>query len=110
MTHGLYLRDNHSIVMSDFYVEQADNGCELRDLTLPAKAVFKPVFDAKLLGGVTVLRGKALRRRPQDWAKAQLYSLAPTARRTVSVTAVPYCAWGNRRPGEEMLVWVNRAL
>ena len=26
MSHGLYLRDNHSIVMSDFYVEQADNG------------------------------------------------------------------------------------
>ncbi len=26
VTHGLYLRDNHSIVMSDFYVEQADNG------------------------------------------------------------------------------------
>jgi len=25
-THGLYLRDSHSIVMSDFYVEQADNG------------------------------------------------------------------------------------
>ena len=25
-THGLYLRDNHSIVMSDFYVEQADDG------------------------------------------------------------------------------------
>jgi len=25
-THGLYLRDNHSIVMSDFYVEQAMNG------------------------------------------------------------------------------------
>jgi hypothetical protein len=26
VSHGLYLRDNHSIVMSDFYVEQADNG------------------------------------------------------------------------------------
>lgn len=25
-THGLYLKDNHSIVMSDFYVEQADDG------------------------------------------------------------------------------------
>ena len=25
-THGLYLRDNQSIVMSDFYLEQADNG------------------------------------------------------------------------------------
>jgi hypothetical protein len=26
VTHGLYLRDSHNIVMSDFYVEQADNG------------------------------------------------------------------------------------
>jgi Pectate lyase superfamily protein len=26
VTHGLYLRDNHSIVMSDFYMEQSDNG------------------------------------------------------------------------------------
>lgn len=25
-THGLYLRDNQSVVMSDFYVEQADDG------------------------------------------------------------------------------------
>lgn len=25
-THGLYVRDNHSLVMSDFYVEQADSG------------------------------------------------------------------------------------
>lgn len=24
--HGLYVRDNHSVVMSDFYIEQADNG------------------------------------------------------------------------------------
>jgi len=28
-THGLYLRDNHGIVMSDFYVEQADHGFAL---------------------------------------------------------------------------------
>jgi len=26
VTHGLYLRDSHNIVMSDFYIEQADNG------------------------------------------------------------------------------------
>ncbi|MHC4400967.1 MAG: glycosyl hydrolase family 28-related protein [Planctomycetota bacterium] len=24
--HGLYVRDNHSVVMSDYYIEQADNG------------------------------------------------------------------------------------
>jgi hypothetical protein len=28
-THGLYLRDNHSIVMSDFYIEQAMDGLVL---------------------------------------------------------------------------------
>jgi hypothetical protein len=28
-THGLYLRDNHSIIMSDFYVEQAMDGIVL---------------------------------------------------------------------------------
>lgn len=93
-----------------YCLEQADNDGELRDLTLPAKASFKAEFKPGLLGGVAVLRGQALRRRAQDWAKAQLYSTAPTPRRTVGVTAVPYCAWGNRRPGEEMLVWINRAL
>ncbi len=27
VSHGLYLRDNQNIVMSDFYIEQADGGC-----------------------------------------------------------------------------------
>ena len=93
-----------------YCLEQKDNGAELRDLTLPAAAKFKPVFLDDQMSGVTVLRGKALRRRPQDWAAGDLYRTAPTARRTVSVTAVPYCVWGNRAPGEEMLVWVNRSL
>jgi DUF1680 family protein len=62
------------------------------------------------MSGVVVLRGKSLSRRPQDWAGGALYSPAPTARRTVTLTAVPYCVWGNRAPGEEMLVWVNRSL
>jgi len=26
----------------------------------------------------------------------------------VSVTAVPYAVWGNRAPGDEMLVWMSR--
>ncbi len=93
-----------------YCLEQKDNGAELRDLTLPGKAGFKPVFLKEQMGGVTVLRGKALRRRSQDWAAGDLYRTAPTARRTVSVTAVPYCVWGNRAAGEEMLVWINRGL
>jgi DUF1680 family protein len=93
-----------------YCLEQKDNGVELREVTLPAKAAFKPVFLKDQMSGVVVLRGKSLRRRPQDWAGGALYSPAPTARRTVTLTAVPYCVWGNRAPGEEMLVWVNRSL
>jgi hypothetical protein len=42
-THGLYLRDNHSIVMSDFYVEQAMNGFVLegRDGRPPGRATIQ---------------------------------------------------------------------
>jgi len=29
VSHGLYLRDSHHVVMSDFYMEQTDNGCLL---------------------------------------------------------------------------------
>jgi len=93
-----------------YCLEQKDNGTELRDVTLPAKTPFKPVFVKGQMGGAVVLSGKALRRRSQDWAAGDLYRTAPTARRTVSITAVPYCVWGNRAPGGEMLVWMNRSL
>ena len=92
-----------------YCLEQADNGRELRDLTLPSSLRLKPVFVGDQMGGVTVLRGKALRRRPSDWPKGALYRMAPARRVSVPITAIPYCVWGNRRPGEEMLVWVNQA-
>jgi hypothetical protein len=42
-THGLYLKDNHSIIMSDFYVEQADDGYvfEGSPETLPGRATIQ---------------------------------------------------------------------
>jgi DUF1680 family protein len=90
--------------------EEMDNGGELRDLTLPATATFRPVCLKGQMGGVTVLRGEALRRPPGAWPSDTLYRFVPTARRRVPVTAVPYCVWGNRSPGREMLVWMNRGL
>jgi DUF1680 family protein len=89
--------------------EQKDNGCELNDITLSATGRFTPVFVKGQMGGVVVLRGQALRRRPQDWKDGPLYRMAPSMRRRVAVTAVPYCVWGNRAPGQEMLVWMHGA-
>ncbi|NLE66519.1 MAG: glycoside hydrolase family 127 protein [Lentisphaerae bacterium] len=91
-----------------YCVEQVDNGRELRDLTLPAAARFRPAFVKSLLGGVTVLRGRAFRRHPREWRGGRLYRMAPTRRQAVPITAVPYCVWGNRAPGQEMLVWMNK--
>jgi len=91
-----------------YCLEQADNGAELNDLVLPESAKFKPVFVKTLMGGVVVLRGRALRRCPQDWKDGALYRMAPAKRQAVSVTAVPYAVWGNRAPGEERLVWMSR--
>jgi DUF1680 family protein len=91
-----------------YCLEETDNGRELRDLTLSAASVLKPAFVENQMGGVTVLRGAALRRRPSDWTTGALYRTPPAARRPVRITAVPYCVWGNRAPGQEMLVWLNR--
>ncbi|MBM4143891.1 MAG: glycoside hydrolase family 127 protein [Lentisphaerae bacterium] len=93
-----------------YCLEQADNGRELRDITIPPASAFKPVFRKNLLGGVAVLRARAWRRSPRDWAgdDQALYRTTPSARVRVSVTAVPYCVWGNRAPGREMLVWLSR--
>lgn len=88
-----------------YCLEEADNGTELNDITLPRHARFTARFEKDLLGGVVAVYARAARRRPEPWAGGALYLPAPTPRRTVRIKAVPYCAWGNRGPGE-MLVWI----
>ncbi len=90
-----------------YCVEQADNGPDLNDLTLPRDARFTARFEKDLLGGVVALYAKASRRRMEPWADGALYRPAPTPRRTVRLKAVPYCTWGNRGLGE-MLIWLVR--
>jgi DUF1680 family protein len=60
-----------------------------------------------LLGGVAVIRGHGqVLERPAD---EPLYSSTPPRQRPIALTAIPYCLWGNRAPGE-MRVWVRAAL
>jgi DUF1680 family protein len=89
-----------------YCLEEADNGPDLHDITLPRNAQLKAAFDSKLLGGVTVIRGKALRRRKKGW-KGTLYRRTRSGTQPVSIKAIPYCLWGNRGPGE-MLVWMRQ--
>ena len=64
--------------------------------------------DNSALPGVTVLRGPALAVDNGDWDD-KLYrkreSRPDPGTRPITLTAIPYYAWDNRRPGP-MLVWL----
>ncbi len=89
-----------------YCLEGVDNDGSVRDIALPRHAKLEPRFESDLLGGVTVLRGRAIRaipRRPIEWSGA-LYQAVPDDEE-VPVVAVPYYAWDNREAGE-MVVWL----
>ncbi|MFQ6131679.1 MAG: glycoside hydrolase family 127 protein [Armatimonadota bacterium] len=86
-----------------YCLEGVDNGGSIRDIWLPPEAKLEARFRPNLLGGVTVLRGKALRRAPVEWSGV-LYQPAQ-AGEAVDIVAVPYYAWDNREAGE-MIVWL----
>ena len=94
-----------------YCVEQADNpGLDPRDLVLPTGSDISAHFDHGLLGGMTALKIRAEVLAPDDAWDGCLYRPAPgqpVARRVQSVelTAVPYYAWANRKPGA-MRVWL----
>jgi DUF1680 family protein len=90
-----------------YCLEQIDNGPDLNAIALPDTSRLTAKHDPSLLGGVTVIRGKAKRLDARDW-KSTLYRAAGrTQSQTVTIKAVPYYAWANRKQGE-MIVWVRR--
>lgn len=90
-----------------YCLEEVDNGPNLNDIALPRTARLRAECDEKLLGGVVVVTGKARRRDASAW-RNRLYGPSASRTRSVTIKAVPYCAWANRRPGE-MLVWIREA-
>ncbi len=69
-------------------IDQA--GVDVFKLALPPDAALRSEYRADLLGGVTVIQGKAL----------------ADGQRPVTLTAVPYYAWANREK-TPMTIWVN---
>jgi DUF1680 family protein len=83
-------------------------GVRLLDVMLPAKAELTARHDAALLGGVTVLEGRALVRSAPaptigDAPLYRVFRATPT--KSVPIRLIPYFAWGNRGPAE-MSVWL----
>jgi len=86
-----------------YCLEKVDNETPVRSLALPPDAKVEVEHRPNLLGGVTVLKGTAVARQPEDWANT-LYRPATEPKQTQFV-AVPYYAWDNREPGD-MVVWL----
>ena len=77
-----------------YCAEGADNGKDLGHFFLPQDAALATEHKADLLGGVTVIKGKAQVRQAEGEAARQ-----------ADFTAVPYYAWDHREPGP-MAVWI----
>jgi len=91
-----------------YCLEACDHGIDVRGIILPDRAKLAVRFDKKLLGGCTVIEGPARSIAQAGW-KDKLYRPADEVKtRPVRIRAVPYCLWGNRKPGP-MRVWLPRA-
>lgn len=75
------------------------------EITIPRDIRFRPRFDPKILGGVTVLEGRAEYLKQGDWTDALYRELSPGRPESIDVRLIPYYAWGNRGPSE-MTVWM----
>lgn len=51
------------------------------------------------MGNVTVIQGRGHVIDEVDWQE-DLYRSAAPVEKEVAITAVPYCVWDNREPGE----------
>ena len=88
-----------------YCMEEEDNGDHLSNIAFDTDAPIGETFNPTILGGTTVLTVSAM--RTENMADdSPLYFMKKPAVRPVRVKLIPYCLWGNRKPGE-MLVWAN---
>jgi DUF1680 family protein len=96
-----------------YCLESEDHpGVPLQDVEVDPSRPVDAAWEPDLLGGVVVLRGTAGVRPLADGWRDRLYlpveaAPGPGQARPLPLTAVPYLAWGNRRPGA-MRVWLRR--
>lgn len=90
-----------------YCVESTDlpRGVRVLDVVVPRALEFRSRFDAALLGGVTVLEGRAEAWREPEWGNQLYRELAMAPPRPFELRLVPYFAWGNRG-ASEMSVWL----
>jgi DUF1680 family protein len=83
-----------------YCAEAVDNGGRVFNLVLPDDARLEATHRPDLLGGVTVVTGRAIALLPDDGGRS-------VVTREQDFVAIPYYAWAHRGLGE-MAVWLPR--
>ncbi|HOQ72916.1 MAG TPA: glycoside hydrolase family 127 protein [Limnochordia bacterium] len=84
-----------------YCLEEVDNGPDLHSLLLAREPRFQVAREPEL--GVPAISAQGFR---LEAAGSQLYTTEKPRRTAVTIKAIPYFAWDNRRPGA-MLVWMR---
>lgn len=88
-----------------YCLEQEDNGENLSAVYADSSAEISECYDEKLLGGCVTL--SVCGQRQEEWKDEKLYAERSPIMDSATLKAIPYCYWGNRKPGEEMTVWIK---
>lgn len=91
-----------------YCLEEADNGEQLYQLTLPSTSELKTAFDPDLLGGLQTITAAGRRYVSVGWQDELYRQDAEWQAQEVELRFVPYFAWANRGEGE-MSVWLRES-
>jgi hypothetical protein len=91
-----------------YCLEQPDQAAPVDRMVIPIETKLTPQFEANLLGGAVALKGQAIRKPSVDWNNALYKPIAESPARLIptTITALPYCLWGNRGLAK-MAVWID---
>lgn len=77
----------------------------ITQVTIPRAIELRPRHDSVLLGGITLLEGKAEAFESDDWSGKLYQEIKPQEPQQIDIELIPYYAWDNR--GEcDMTVWM----
>ena len=89
-----------------YCLEEIDNGKNLFNIYLTNGSKLEAEFMPDLFNGIMTIKGNAVRLDDSEW-KNVLYKPDEIKTKNTIIKAVPYSMWGNRKPCEEMLVWIS---
>jgi len=92
-----------------YCLEEIDNKDNLSAIFVDTSITPVEKYDKELFGGTTVVTLKGKKIVNDNWNENELYGTKKPIYDDIRIKAVPYCYWGNRKPGE-MIVWMKNLL